>query len=59
MQNLELKELMRLGFKIEYKKGKDNVAAYALSRKDSHGKIATMLTLRSQFITRAIDFWNT
>lgn len=35
MQNLELKELMRLGFKIEYKKGKDNVAAYALSRKDS------------------------
>ena len=48
---------MGLDFSIEYKKGKENVVADALSRVGHNASIAAILHFSSQLIIEAIESW--
>ena len=50
LQNWGLEKLMGLVFRIEYKKGKDNVVADVLSRNPTQGKLASMFVITSELI---------
>jgi len=55
MQNWGLQKLVGLDFIIEYKKGKENIVADALSGNEGKGTLATLLILTSQLIEEEKD----
>ena len=58
MQNWGLEKLTGLDFGIEYKKGKENVVADALSRQ-KQGSIVAIFQVTSQLLIEAKDSWKT